>query len=227
MQLAVVTIINRGDTAQITALLDLLIAPTTDPRFAINLLAGLEQPTRGAGDERRRLKLPVEPTALVKFAGKGNAALAQRASALLEFIDGPAAQAAQVQVVPLTEAEQLRFTQGETTFALCAGCHQTSGRGLPGLAPSLVGSPWAVGPAEIAAAIVLKGKEGEQLAMPPLETLDDASIAAALTFVRRSWGHGASAVTTDEVAAARQKYESRSSPWTESDLAELATTLNR
>jgi mono/diheme cytochrome c family protein len=128
-------------------------------------------------------------------------------------------------VIPLTAAEQARFEQGKISYLLCAGCHQADGRGMNGLAPSLVGSPWAIGPAEIAAAIVLKGKEGEQLAMPPLGTLDDDSIAAALTFIRRSFGHTASAVSPVEVAAARKKYDSRAAAWSEDDLKRISQTI--
>ena len=226
VRLAVSTLIERGNADEIAAALDLLLAPSSDPEFAKAIIAGFESHTGGKDGERRRLKLPVEPTALEKYAGKGNAALAHKANDLLKLIDGPAAQAAGPQTIPLTTAEQALFEQGKTTYMLCAGCHQADGRGMNGLAPSLVGSPWAIGPAEIAAAIVLKGKEGEQLAMPPLGTLDDNAIAATLTYIRRSFGHTASAVTSEEVAAARKKYGDRSAAWNENDLKKLSQTLN-
>lgn len=225
VQLAVETIVNRGDADEIGAALDLLLAPSSDPAFTQAIIAGFESHTRGKNDERRRLKLPVEPTALEKYAGKGNVALTRSANDLLKYIDGPAAQAAGPKVIPLTAAEQALFDQGKTAYLLCAGCHQADGRGMNGLAPSLVGSPWATGPAEIAAAIVLKGKEGEQLAMPPLGTLDDDSIAATLTYIRRSFGHTASAVTPAEVAAARQKHSARAAAWNEADLKKLSQSL--
>ena len=41
-------------------------------------------------------------------------------------------------VKPLNDEELRLFEAGRTTYALCAGCHQPDGRGLPGLAPSLV-----------------------------------------------------------------------------------------
>jgi glucose/arabinose dehydrogenase/mono/diheme cytochrome c family protein len=225
-KLAAATVIERASADEVTALLDLLLAPSTDPSFATALLGGIEDHTQNRKGDRMRLSLPVEPTALIKFAGKGNAELAARANALLGYIDGPAAQAAMAEVTPLTESEQILFNQGKVVYALCAGCHQANGRGMNGLAPSLVGSKWAVGPDEVAAAIVLKGKEGAQLAMPPLESLDDTSIAAALTFIRRSWGHTASAVTPEVVATARENHHSRSSAWDEDALAELSATLN-
>ncbi|GAB5562245.1 MAG: dehydrogenase [Synoicihabitans sp.] len=227
VQLAVTTVINRGDTDEIADALGLLLRPTTEPIFASAVLDGFESLTRGKDSERRRLKLPVEPTALETFAARGNTAMAKKARALLGFIDGPESQkAAMAKVKPLTPAEQELFNAGQTAYLLCAGCHQANGRGMNGLAPSLVGSPWATGPAEIAAAIVIKGKEGAQLAMPPLGTLDDKSIASTLTYIRRSWGHTASAVTPEQVAAARQKYADRTAQWNEADLTKLSETLN-
>jgi mono/diheme cytochrome c family protein len=95
---------------------------------------------------------------------------------------------------------------------------------LEGLAPSLVGSTWANGDPEVAAAIVLKGKTDGILAMPPLAALDDTSIAAALTYVRRAWGNEASAVTPEQVASARQRHVDRNESWTEETLKEFTAT---
>ena len=123
---------------------------------------------------------------------------------------------------PLTPAEQLQFDQGKVTFALCAGCHQPDGRGQEGLAPPLVGSRWANADPTLAAAIVLKGKERNGLVMPPLEALDDNSLANALTYVRRSWGNTASAVSPETIATARKAHAQRSAPWTDADLEALS-----
>ena len=99
-------------------------------------------------------------------------------------------------VVPLTAEEQQRFVAGREVYqTLCAACHQPDGRGREHLAPSLVGSELALGPADIAARIVLGGKEGSTGLMPPLgAALTDEQIAAALTYIRREWGHTAPAV---------------------------------
>ena len=94
-------------------------------------------------------------------------------------------------VVPLTPEEQQRFAAGREVYqTLCAACHQPDGRGREQLAPALVGSELALGPADIAARIVLGGKEGSTGLMPPLgAALSDDQIAAALTYIRREWGH--------------------------------------
>jgi mono/diheme cytochrome c family protein len=55
--------------------------------------------------------------------------------------------------------------------------------------------------------------------MPPLgTTLSDQQVAAALTYIRREWGHGASAVLPAAVAAERTATSSRTRPWTEGEL---------
>jgi mono/diheme cytochrome c family protein len=70
----------------------------------------------------------------------------------------------------------------------CSGCHQTTGKGIPGAFPSLAGDPFVVGRPEPVAATVLNGRGG----MPTFgKDLADDEIAAILTFVRSSWGnHG-------------------------------------
>ena len=50
----------------------------------------------------------------------------------------------------LTAEQQQRFENGRTLFAaVCAACHQPTGRGLDGLAPPLLDSEWVLGSPEI------------------------------------------------------------------------------
>ena len=90
---------------------------------------------------------------------------------------------------------------GKTLFARnCAACHQANGRGIPGAFPALVASPVAIGPADAAAEVLLKGRGG----MPDFSTsLDDADIAAVLTYARSSWGNHAPPIAGAEVAMRR------------------------
>ena len=48
--------------------------------------------------------------------------------------------------------------------------------------------------------------------------LDDETIAAILTYVRRSWGHASSPVTREQVRIVRGQVERRHEPWTEAEL---------
>ena len=75
--------------------------------------------------------------------------------------------------------------------------------------------------------IILKGLTGEiQVAgqtfngqMPAWEkVLSDAEIAAAVTYIRSSWGNAAGAVDAAAVAAERAKISSRAKPFTAKEL---------
>jgi len=90
---------------------------------------------------------------------------------------------------------------GKTLFAKnCAACHQANGRGIPGAFPALVASPVAIGPVDAVAEVLLKGRGG----MPDFSTsLNDADIAAVLTYARSSWGNRAPPITGAEVTMRR------------------------
>ncbi|HZF14762.1 MAG TPA: cytochrome c [Steroidobacteraceae bacterium] len=93
----------------------------------------------------------------------------------------------------------------------CLACHQADGTGVRGFQPALVGSDWVRGDPKVLATFVLTGgfdSAGRKLSanenvMPPFSHLDDATLAAALTYVRMKFGDQASAVSAEEVAAAR------------------------
>jgi mono/diheme cytochrome c family protein len=55
--------------------------------------------------------------------------------------------------------------------------------------------------------------------MPPLRgALDDASIAAALTYIRQSWGHNAPPVSAEAVTKTRAAVGNREEPWSDEEL---------
>src|SRR5690606_26509858 len=91
---------------------------------------------------------------------------------------------------PLSPAEEARFNAGRDIYStICIACHQADGRGADKVAPSLVGSSFALGGPETAIRIVLHGKQGTGGLMPPLGTsLTDAQIASRLRSVRRPGG---------------------------------------
>ncbi len=82
----------------------------------------------------------------------------------------------------------------------CAACHQEDGKGIEGAFPALAGDKFVLGPPTDAIHVVLDGRAG----MPTFKAdLTDAQIAAALTYVRTSWGNMAAPVRVAEVAALR------------------------
>ncbi len=135
-------------------------------------------------------------------------------------------------VDPLTPEQERLMVKGEAFYPRCAGCHSPDGAGLSGLAPSLAGVEWVNGPHEWLARIILQGLAGPievdgkiwNGVMPAhghIAALDDETLAGLLTYLRRSWGNTASAVSVDQVAVIRAATADRSKPWSVSELEEV------
>jgi mono/diheme cytochrome c family protein len=177
------------------------------------------------------LSLSREP-ALVAMIATEPGELSQRAAAVLARIGYPkasdstadTAQAPAIQgPTPLTAEEQKWQAAGREVYSnLCVACHQSDGQGREGLAPSIVDSPIATGSAGAVVRLVLHGKEGSVGLMPGLgAVLTDEQISAALTFIRREWGHAASAVSPATVKEIRTQTSDRTRPWTEQELLRI------
>lgn len=137
-----------------------------------------------------------------------------------------------VATAEVSEAEMAKLMKdGATNFQTCIACHGLDGKGMKPaptmvFAPSLVGSPLALGDPEVFTQIVLKGiqKEGTEYLqiMAPLEaSLDDEKLASVLTYVRNSFGNKASAITPEQVKEWRAKHKDRTKPYTRAELAEF------
>ncbi len=71
--------------------------------------------------------------------------------------------------------------------------------------------------------MLLNGKEGATGLMPPIgSALNDEQIASVLTYIRRAWNQGGSAVDPALVHEARGRTASRTRPWTDDELRTLA-----
>lgn len=97
----------------------------------------------------------------------------------------------------------------------CYKCHGKHGEGMENM-PPLAGSQWVLGDPHRPAAIVKHGLQGElpgminpvdgklyNSAMEAQAQYSNTEIAAALTYVRQSWGNFASPVTAQQVAGAK------------------------
>jgi mono/diheme cytochrome c family protein/glucose/arabinose dehydrogenase len=138
---------------------------------------------------------------------------------------------------PLQPREEELFTKGRQIYlTVCAGCHGPDGAGLEPQAPPLLDSEWVLGSEAQLVRILLHGLEGaisvngtryeppRTLAeMPSLAVLDNESLAAVLTYIRREWGHTAEPVSTLTVARTRTQSQGRGRPWTEKELRELTS----
>ena len=131
------------------------------------------------------------------------------------------------------------YERGRVTYAtLCTTCHGDDGKGVPlegakseTKAPPLAGSPRVTGKADRLVRILLHGLTGpvddksytEQ--MVAMGSNDDEWIASALTYIRRSFGHRADAITVDDVASVRASSGARNRPWTLAELHEFDPSL--
>jgi len=137
---------------------------------------------------------------------------------------------------PYNSAEQLAAAQPQSGAAaaaargkkvydtVCGICHGPDGQGKPGQAPPLAGSEWVttkgfdrltrIPLAGLSGPMQVSGKDWN-LAMAPMgAALSDADLAAALTYIRSSWGNKAGEVTADNVKSVRAALGKRPQPLT-------------
>lgn len=172
-----------------------------------------------------RVARPLEGcAALDEAAGEAEGDVARAAAAAFAWPGRPGYE--EWDVRPLDEGEAELFERGAEIYGqVCAACHQPSGLGDPGQAPPLRGQRIPLGDGERFAALLLHGMGGPiQVAgetwdaeMPAL-AMEDADIAAVITYVRRAWGHGADPVTPETVGAVREATAGRGTPWTIEEL---------
>jgi mono/diheme cytochrome c family protein len=176
---------------------------------------------RGRGGARPTLKLTREP-ALVALAARSTGDLSTRAASVLARVEWPGKPGVAV-AAPLSPAELARFDAGREVYQnLCVACHQPNGRGLEKVAPTLIGSEFALGSPQIPVRILLNGKEGPVGLMPPLgSVLSDEQIAAVLTYIRREWGNTGAPIDGRDVGQIRPLTSGRTRPWTDAELAAL------
>ncbi|MGZ8376113.1 MAG: c-type cytochrome, partial [Gemmatirosa sp.] len=109
----------------------------------------------------------------------------------------------------------------------CAGCHQGTGRGVPGAFPPMVGSEWVTGAPATVVRILLYGLQGPvqvagatyEGAMPAWkDMLKDGEIAAVATYIRQMPPNAAPAVSVEQVAALRAAHADRTAAFTAAEL---------
>jgi mono/diheme cytochrome c family protein len=125
---------------------------------------------------------------------------------------------------PAQRVAQQLFETGKTAFALsCAPCHRETGEGVPGLAPSLITSPWLHAREDVLVRILLHGKENRNRGtlMPPWSHLEDQQLASILTFVRREFANQPVVVEPSAVGQTRAATSDRRKPWTDPELQAL------
>jgi mono/diheme cytochrome c family protein len=234
LKLLATVLAREGNHANISSALDALIEGRRPTWQREALIAGLLAGRSSAGSKRpAALRLIEEPRAfapllrLAEQLGPQSGASLNELAASISWPGHPLAGEEPVRA--LDAAERASFERGRQFFAtICAGCHQSSGQGMAGMAPSLRGSPWLLDDGLTAARIVLFGIEGPivvegetwDLAMPAVAGTD-AELADALTYVRREWGHAADPVSASTLKELRAAAKGRTQPWTAAELEAL------
>lgn len=205
------------------------LARQTDQWQLNAMLSGLALATRN--EDFQAVILPAEPVWLKLLASRGAETEALLLTARRAFtFDGDELAAG---IVPLSNQQQQWLAEGEKLYQACAVCHQANGRGTPGLAPSLVDSPWVLGPPEHLARIVFNGIAGPlqihgqtwNAIMPghiSAQGFDsDESVAGLLIWLRRAWGHHADPLGSEMIGQVRQQVADRTDPWSVRELAQV------
>ncbi|WP_377068764.1 DUF7133 domain-containing protein [Negadavirga shengliensis] len=132
----------------------------------------------------------------------------------------------------LIEEQFKQFGLGRQYYlSTCSGCHGTDGSGSNRMGPPLANSEWVIGDEKQLSLIILHGMEGpvevggklydepEILpVMPAHSNLDDATIAAIMTYIRNEWGNDAGAVSRRNIALNRNTLQGRVYPWKAEEL---------
>lgn len=126
----------------------------------------------------------------------------------------------------------LAMKKGASGYAVCGGCHQGNGGGLPGQFPPLAKSEYVLGGTERLIRIVQHGLTGPVTVLgqgyntaggmqPFGAAMSSQDLANVLTFVRNSWGNEATMVTKEMVQKVRDE-EKRAAQWTAAELEPFA-----
>jgi mono/diheme cytochrome c family protein len=115
---------------------------------------------------------------------------------------------------PALGASDPRMVAGQAIYKdNCTACHGDAGAGSPGLFARLAGSHTVQSDeASTLIRVVLSGSQGAGTAGAPTAPampsfgwrLNDAQVAAVVTYVRNSWGNAAASVSSDQVSRLRR-----------------------
>lgn len=96
------------------------------------------------------------------------------------------------------------MSHGEKVYATnCGACHQANGEGLPNVFPGLVGSPIVIGDVAKHIDVVINGVSGTAMQAFGAQ-LNDADLAALVTYERNAWGNNTGdVVQPTDIKAAR------------------------
>lgn len=225
------SILNSKDSEMYLAVANKVVGlPATSKASADAIIAGLTPSLDKNKKPSVVMQLKERPVQLVQAASENDAVKNMLAALSWRKPGGDANEVKEVKAQPLTKEQQELFEKGKFVYTtLCGACHQPNGAGQEGLAPPLENSDWVSGSKGRLARIVLQGMQGPvmvdgkeyNMLMPGLAVLDDTQVASVLTYIRRSFGHTASAVSPAEVAEVREATKDRLDLWTSKELLQI------
>jgi mono/diheme cytochrome c family protein len=133
-------------------------------------------------------------------------------SAIAVYLKDSGAGTAAAKPTPIAATDNVMRVGAAIYKDSCAACHKDSGAGDAGLFPKLAGSALVQqGDPTTLAHVVLSGSRAVSTAgaptgpaMPAFDwRMNDAQVAAVLTYIRNSWGNAATAVPASAVADQR------------------------
>lgn len=201
-----------------------------------NLLSVHEQVLGKQPDDKARYRLmPLNLlflfSGLIFFSGTYLGRYAANFSPVVFDENAPPPKAGAPNAVPAVDPLVL----GKNVYAaVCFACHQATGLGLPPVFPPLVGSEWVTGSEDRLIRIVLHGLQGPvkvkgteyngvMLPTGPGSgfNLSVEKVAAVITYVRKEYGSGASAVSAAKVAEVLSATGRSRAPWTAAELEKV------
>lgn len=231
LEMLTTAIVRKRDHAELTALLAMLDEHGTSfdwQKQAVFTAMSIQ----GSYGKMKPVKLPSAPAIFIRPEGKMKPSSLEAMASLFEW-PGHTPDTSSIKPKKLlSEEEQQQFVWGRNHYlTTCAGCHGTDGAGLNRFAPPLTGSEWVLGDKKRLALIILHGMEGPLEVngkyydapdilpvMPAHSTMDDAAIAAILTYIRNAWGNYAGPVSRGLVGSTRHTSQGRVVPWTAEEL---------
>lgn len=123
---------------------------------------------------------------------------------------------------------QIAMKKGASGYAVCGGCHQGSGMGIPGQYPPLAGSEWVTGGTERLIRVVQHGLTGQVTVKGQNynfpggmqgfgAAMSAGDLANVLTYIRNTWGNEGHMVTKEMIEKVRAD-EKRATQWTMAEL---------
>ena len=185
--------------------------------------------------DKKAVDLPSGPPGLAKLVYSEDETVRRLAGAVrgrLAWPDKTAAEPSPPRAPAFNAEEQARWERGRRQFtASCVACHLHSGLGDEAKGPPLVDSDWVLGSERRLVYILANGLHGSLRVsgkwytfaqeMPAITNMSNTEMSEVLTYIRREWGHQASAIDLPTVRKLREEVEDREEPWTEKELLEI------